>query len=61
MDEHYKQYLVELHSRLVVPEEVLMEALRDVTKSTVRSRSRIISGEANEVYETNTFIHRGLD
>ncbi|MFI4936759.1 MAG: phosphotransferase family protein [Caulobacterales bacterium] len=50
MSDDYQQHLAEVHARLETPDEIVLGALRELTRAEVRARRRIVEGEANEVY-----------
>lgn len=50
--DHYQKYLASMHARLVTPEGLIRDAIKDGTGLDLRSKKRIVAGEINEVYET---------
>jgi aminoglycoside phosphotransferase (APT) family kinase protein len=50
MSDPYAQHLADLHSGFEAPANVIVAAAREVTASPIRSKARIVHGEANEVY-----------
>lgn len=58
--DEYAQHLRDVHSKLALPEEFILEALKDVSVGGIVSKRRIIAGEANEVYDIRTTDERDL-
>lgn len=48
---HYEQYLANLHSGLVTPEELISETIKEATGRQLADKKRIVAGEVNEVYD----------
>lgn len=51
MNDAYRQHLSTVHERWNTPEDILLDAVREVTRAPVVARTRITHGEANEVYD----------
>jgi len=47
----YQKYLDDLHSQLTTPDEVIFDVVKEVLNKEVVSKTKIIAGEANEVYD----------
>jgi hypothetical protein len=47
----YDTYLTSMHAKLVTPEEIIREVVKEGTGQDVISKKRIIAGEMNEVYD----------
>lgn len=50
MSDDYARHLAKLHAGFEAPGALVERAARTVTASPIRSRERIVAGEANEVY-----------
>ena len=50
MAEDYDRHLAGLHAAFAAPEEFIALAAREVTQSAIAAKTRIVHGEANEVY-----------
>lgn len=50
MSDEYTKYLNDLHSKVEVPSELLAQIVVDATSKELLKATRIIAGEANEVY-----------
>jgi aminoglycoside phosphotransferase (APT) family kinase protein len=50
MSDDYARHLAALHGGFEAPAELIAGAARQVTSSPIRSKDRIVHGEANEVY-----------
>ena len=49
-DGHYHKYLASMHAKLVTPDEIVQEIIKEGTGSDLVTKTRIIAGEVNEVY-----------
>jgi aminoglycoside phosphotransferase (APT) family kinase protein len=47
----YEKYLATMHARLVTPDEVIRNVIREGTGNEFNAKEKIIAGEANEVYD----------
>lgn len=48
---HYQKYLASVHGDWITPDEVIYDVVKEGTDKEVASKKRIITGEANEVYD----------
>lgn len=51
MSVDYQKYLVRLHAKNATPNEVIINAVKEIAKKAIVGKTRIIAGEANEVYD----------
>lgn len=49
----YDDYLEDLHSKMCLPDEILVDTLRETLRQEIVSKRRIVGGEINEVYEVD--------
>lgn len=47
---HYQKYLADLHSQLITSDEVIFDVIKNGLNKELVSKTRIVAGEANEVY-----------
>jgi len=50
-DDHYQKYLALMHAKLVTPDEIIQEIAKRGSGYNLRTKTKIIAGEANEVYD----------
>lgn len=51
MSVDYQKYLAKLHSQNITPDEVIINVAKEITKKAIVDKTRIVAGEANEVYD----------
>ena len=56
MPSGYDEYLAALHAKNQLANEILDDALREVSSERVLSKRRIVAGEANEVSDSTAMI-----
>lgn len=49
--DHYQKYLASIHDSWVTPDEIIHRVLKEGTGKDLAYKNRIITGEANEVYD----------
>lgn len=49
--DHYQKYLASIHNSWVTPDKIIQDIAKEATDQNVKSKFRIIAGEANEVYD----------
>lgn len=47
----YEKYMEEAHNRISLPDEILAKAVEDAVGSPIVKRSKILKGEANQVFD----------
>ena len=50
MSDEYDRYLRRVHADFAAPDEVIQRAAQALTRSPIATKTRIVAGEANEVY-----------
>ena len=52
--EEYQAFLEKKHGSLITPDNTIEEVVKEIVGSSLVSKTRIIKGEANEVYSGKT-------
>lgn len=53
----YTDYLHTLHNQILTPDEIIRSLTKEATRKDLLSKTRIIAGEANEVYDIELWDH----
>ncbi|TSC63899.1 MAG: Uncharacterized protein G01um101493_295, partial [Microgenomates group bacterium Gr01-1014_93] len=53
-EDHYKEYLSSVHGKLQTPDDLISDIVKEGSGQQLAFKQRIISGEANEVYDVTT-------
>lgn len=49
--DHYQNYLASMHAKLVTPDEIIREIVKEGSGHNFVGKTRIVAGEVNEVYD----------
>ncbi|MBI2409759.1 aminoglycoside phosphotransferase family protein [Candidatus Kaiserbacteria bacterium] len=57
MEPEYTNYLASLHAKLVTPDDVICDVIKESMRLDLATKIRIVSGEVNEVYDITLTNH----